>query len=219
MPLRHQPSNPSPETQLRGEKLRLHILYAAKDAFLESGYERTSMDMIAARAKTSKRTLYAYFENKDKLFLAILDLVRELYLGKLKTPDAYAEDPREAIVRFCGRFLQLMVWEAQIRTYRLVIAEAERLPESAQMYYHAMFASTRERLSTFLTEQYTDANRDSSALAEDLLARAVTPRLTRTLLGVDDAIPGHDAPTDADLEADVDLHAIRTLVTTLPDRL
>jgi hypothetical protein len=32
----------------------------AKDVFLETGYERASMDAVAARAGTSKRSLYAH---------------------------------------------------------------------------------------------------------------------------------------------------------------
>ena len=118
----------------------------AKDVFLEMGYERASMDAVAVRAGTSKRSLYAHFESKDKLFLAVLDLIRELYLG-LKTPDAYASDPVEAVTLFCGRFLQLMAWEPQVRTCRLSIAEAERLPGSSSAYYEAIFASTHQRLS------------------------------------------------------------------------
>src|ERR1700746_120749 len=113
--------------QRRGEQLRRHILFVAKDVFLETGYERASMDTVAMRAETSKRSLYAHFESKDKLFLAVLDLIRELYLSALKTPDAYAADPAAAVTLFCGRFLQLMVWEPQVRTSRLSIAEAERL--------------------------------------------------------------------------------------------
>lgn len=208
----------SPATQRRGKELRLHILYAAKDVFLESGYERTSMDLVAARAKTSKRSLYTFFDNKDTLFLAIVELVRELYLGKLKTPDAYADEPSEAVARFCGRFLQLMVWESQVRTCRLLIAEADRLPESARMYYEAIFQTAHARLATFLAERCGCAA-DSSALSADLLARTVLPRLTRALLGVDDPIPGHDVPADTDLATDVDLGAIRALVASVvPDR-
>jgi hypothetical protein len=57
-----------------------------------------------------------------------LDLVRELYLGRLKTPVAYAEDPAEAVTLFCGRFLQLMVWEPQVRTCRLPLLARLRQP-------------------------------------------------------------------------------------------
>jgi AcrR family transcriptional regulator len=196
--------------QRRGEELRQHILFVAKDVFLETGYERASMDTVAARAGTSKRSLYAHFESKDRLFLAVLDLIRELYLGRLRTPDAYADDPAEAVTLFCGRFLQLMVWEPQLRTCRLSIAEAERLPGSSNAYFEAMFASTYERLSAYLAEHYPMDSARSAALAEDVLNAAVLPRLLRTLLNVEEVIK--DTPDDAALAQDVDLTAIRRLV-------
>jgi hypothetical protein len=68
-------------------------------------------------------------------FLAVLNLIRELYLDKLRTPEAYASSPQAAVTLFCGRFPQLLVCEPQVRTSRLIIAEAERLPEAADAYY------------------------------------------------------------------------------------
>jgi hypothetical protein len=57
----------------------------------------------------------------------------------------------------------------------------------------------------------------STALAEDLLAGTVLPRLFRTLLGVEDPIK--DSPDEAALARDVDLAAIRQLVSSaLADR-
>ncbi|GAA1786035.1 helix-turn-helix domain-containing protein [Streptomonospora arabica] len=199
------------EPQKRGEQLRRHILFTAKEVFLETGYERASMDTVAVRARTSKRSLYAHFESKDKLFLAVLDLVRELYLGKLGTPGAYAGDPAEAVALFCGRFQQLTVWEPQARTCRLSIAEAERLPASGKAYFDAMFATTYERLSAYLAERYAMDHRDGAALAEDLLARTVLPRLMRTLLGAEE--PNRRDPDEAALAEDVDLDAIRRVVS------
>jgi AcrR family transcriptional regulator len=205
------------EPQRRGEELRRHILFAAKDVFLQTGYEGASMDAVAARAGTSKRSLYAHFESKDKLFLAVLDFVRELYLRRLKTPDAYAADPAEAVTLFCARFQQLIVWEAQVRTCRLSIAVAERLPGSSAAYFDGMFASSYQRLSEYLAGQYALDEAASTGLAEDLLARTVLPRLLRTLLGVEDPIK--DSPDEATLAQDVDLAAIRHLVSgALADR-
>jgi AcrR family transcriptional regulator len=205
-----------PGEQRRGEELRRHILFAAKDVFLEAGYERASMDTIAARAGTSKRSLYARFESKDQLFLAVLDLVRELYLGRLKTPGAYADEPAEAVTLFCGRFLQLMVWEPQLRTCRLSIAEAERLPGSSNAYFDAIFVTTCDRLSGYLAEQYELGHPDAAALAENLLDRTVLPRLFRTLLNVENPIK--DEPDETALGEHVDLTAIRALVSAaLPD--
>ncbi|MET8757783.1 TetR/AcrR family transcriptional regulator [Lentzea sp. NPDC004782] len=204
--------------QRRGDELRRHILFVAKDVFLAVGFERTSMDTVAARAGTSKRSLYAHFETKDKLFDAVLDLVRELYLGKLRTPDAYAGDPAditETVTRFCGRFLQLMTWEAQVRTCRLSIAEAERLPHSSRAYFDAVFATTYQRLASYLADHHGLDSATSTALAQDLLNRTVLPSLLRTLLGVEDVITTTHSPSATDLAADVDLDAIRTTVKAL----
>lgn len=202
--------------QRRGEELRRHILFAAKDVFLESGYERASMDTVAARAGTSKRSLYAKFESKDQLFLAVLDLVRELYLGRLKTPGDYADVPAEAIARYCGRFLQLMLWEPQVRTCRLSISEADRLPDSARAYFDAIYGSARDRLAAYVVEHCGREPEDAAALADGLLGRSVLPRLFRTLLSVED--PLREMPEPADLAGDVDLDAIRGMVAdALPD--
>ena len=202
------------ERQRRGDELRRHILLAAKDVFLETGYERASMDTVAVRAGTSKRSLYAHFESKDNLFLAVLDLVRELYLGHLKTPDAYAADPAAAVALFCGRFLQQLRWEPQVRTCRLCIAEAERLPAAASAYFDAIFTSALDRLSGYLADRYAMDRADSAALAQDLLARVVLPRLFGTLLNVEDVIKGARPPAETALPGDVDLDAIRELVST-----
>ncbi|WP_206619538.1 TetR/AcrR family transcriptional regulator [Streptomyces hoynatensis] len=196
--------------QRRGEELRRHILFVAKDVFLESGYERASMDAVAARAGTSKRSLYAHFESKDKLFLAVLGLIRELYLGRLRTPDAYADDPAEAVALFCDRFLRLMVWEPQVQTCRLSMAGAERQPEHAHAYFDAVFASAYERLAAYLSERYGLEGAEAPALAEDLLGRTVLPRLFRTLLGIEPA--AKEPPAEAPAAEGAELDAIRRLV-------
>src|SRR3974390_2500442 len=113
----------------RGGELSEHILFTAKDVFLELGFERASMDVIAERAKTSKRTLYAHFESKEKLYLAVVKLIRALYLENLRSPAEYAEETSDALVRFCARFLELLLWSPAIGMCRLAIAEAGRFPE------------------------------------------------------------------------------------------
>jgi AcrR family transcriptional regulator len=197
----------------RGDDLRQHILLAAKDVFLQMGFERTSMDVVAARAATSKRSLYAHFESKDKLFLAVVDLVRELYLGRLKTPNDYSADTAEAVVLFCGRFRQLLLWQPALRTCRMSIAEAERLPEASGRYYDAIFASTQQRLAAFLTERCDLAPPAGAGLARELLARTVYPELFRALLGVDE--PLSEMPDEAAIGTDLDLEPIRRVVTAL----
>lgn len=201
----------------RGEELRQHILWTAKDVFLETGFERASMDMVAERAATSKRSLYAHFESKDKLFLDVIDLVRGLYLGSLKRPDDYSEDAAEAVVLFCGRFLQLLLWTPALRTCRLSIAEAERLPEASAQYYDAIFHTTHERLAAFLSERYPLTPEASADIAYELLGRTIYPRHVRALTGVDE--PLKEQPDEAAIAADIDLAPIqRAVAALLPKR-
>src|SRR6187402_1918546 len=103
----------------RGDELREHILLVAKGVFLELGFERASMDEVASRADTSKRSLYAHFESKEKLFLAVLELVRSLFLARLKSPADYADKPAEALVLYCGRYLETLLFDTQIQMIRL----------------------------------------------------------------------------------------------------
>ena len=131
----------------RGDQLREHILWTAKDVFLDLGYERTSMDVVSARAQTSKRSVYAHFSSKERLFLGVIELVRELFLSRLKRPGDYAEDPVEALTLFCGRYLEILLYKASIQMLRVSMAEAARFPQQAAQYFETMFADVQKRLS------------------------------------------------------------------------
>lgn len=48
------------------------LLDAARDVFDENGYHATSMESIAARADSTKPTLYAHFGSKEQLYRAAL---------------------------------------------------------------------------------------------------------------------------------------------------
>ncbi len=48
-----------------------HILDAARLLFEKQGVEETSMEQIAGAAEYTRRTLYAYFKNRDEICLAI----------------------------------------------------------------------------------------------------------------------------------------------------
>jgi AcrR family transcriptional regulator len=197
----------------RGGELREHILRAAKDVFLEMGYERASMDAVAARAETSKRSLYAHFESKENLFAAVVELVSNLYLVRLGTPDDDGDDPVDAVTRYCARFLQLTLWQPALRTFRLYVAEAERLPDAAAEYYDAIFAAAQARLAAYLDEQFDVAPRTGHDVAGELLGNAVYPRLFAALFGVEPALP--TKPEGFEIVPDLDLAPIRGAVDAL----
>ena len=196
----------------RGDQLREHILWVAKDVFLETGFERTSMDVVANRAETSKRSLYAHFENKEKLFLAVIELVRGLFLSRLRLPGDYSEKPLDALTMFCGRYLEVLLYQASIQMMRVSIAESERFPEQAANYFDQLFTQVHARLSAYLKTTYKLSAHASAEAAHKLLGRVIYPRFPRALFGIDplSAALGHEslAPT-------VDLKPIRKAVAEL----
>ncbi len=176
----------------RGEKLRDHVLWTAKATFLELGFERASMDEVAARAETSKRTLYAHFESKENLFLAVVELARELFLDRMREPSDYGDDPKEALVLFLGRYLEAMVSDSFVRMSRVAIAEAERFPQGASRYFEVIFDELRTRLAAYLGKAFGLGPADREAAAERLLGEILHPRWPRVLLGVEPTPPRYD---------------------------
>ncbi len=199
-------------TARRGDKLREHILWQAKDVFLEMGFERASMDVVAARAEASKRSLYAHFENKEKLFLAVIELVRGLFLSRLGLPGDYAGKPAEALVKFCGRYLEILIYEGSIRMCRVSLAETERFPEQAAQYFDVLFTQVHARLGAYLKATFGLSTRASTEAAHRLLGQVLYPRFSRALFGLDPLAKDFDP---AGLAPGFDLKAIRKAVAEL----
>ena len=68
--------DPAPVTEERlrdADRSQATILAAARDEFAESGLGGARMDRIAERAGLNKRLIYYYFEDKEKLFQAVLE--------------------------------------------------------------------------------------------------------------------------------------------------
>jgi AefR-like transcriptional repressor, C-terminal domain len=133
--------------------------------------------------------------------------------ARFKTPADYGEDTAEAVVLFCGRFLQLLLWGPALRTCRLGIAEADRLSEASAQYYDAIFNSTHERLAAFLSERRRLSLPTSTRIAHELLGRTVYPRFVRALFGVEEVL--NEWPDEASIAADLDLAPIREAVAAL----
>jgi AcrR family transcriptional regulator len=193
----------------RGDKLSEHILWIAKDVFLEMGFERTSMDVIASRAETSKRSLYAHFKSKEKLFLAVIELVRGLFLSRLRMPGDYSEKPADALVMFCGRYLETLLYERSDQMIRVSMAETERFPEQAAQYFDVLFTQVHARMSTYLQTTFGLSARAGAEAAHRLLGQIIYPRFPRALFGMDQLAESFDREA---LAPDFDLKPIRKSV-------
>jgi AcrR family transcriptional regulator len=78
------------------EELRGKILHAAKELFMQKGFEDTSIRNIAEKIEYSPTTIYLYFKDKDDIFC---ELHREGFalLNQYFRPLAHVSDPYERL--------------------------------------------------------------------------------------------------------------------------
>jgi AcrR family transcriptional regulator len=78
------------------EELKGKILHAAKELFMQKGFEEVSIRNIAERIEYSPTTIYLYFKDKDDIFC---ELHREGFalLNQYFRPLAHVADPYERL--------------------------------------------------------------------------------------------------------------------------
>jgi AcrR family transcriptional regulator len=94
--------------RLTGEERRAKILSAAMRAFAADGYDRTSMDRIAALSKVTKPVLYDHFPSKQALFLTVLESIRDGLIANGKAIAEAGDDPEQKFRRAVDVFFQFV---------------------------------------------------------------------------------------------------------------
>jgi TetR/AcrR family transcriptional regulator, mexJK operon transcriptional repressor len=131
---------------------RRQILAGARQVFGELGFERASVDLIAARAGVSKATVYNHYEDKKALFVAAVtqeaDDMRAGLGACVGAPDG---DVEQALQVVGEKVMALFLSPAVVGLYRHAIAAAH-LPDVGQTIFergprviHAAIASYLER--------------------------------------------------------------------------
>jgi len=82
------------------EGVRRNILAIATDEFANKGYSGARVDDIAARTSTSKRMIYYYFGDKERLFIEVL----EQAYGRIRQIEAALELAHWSRKPRCGRW-------------------------------------------------------------------------------------------------------------------
>jgi AcrR family transcriptional regulator len=115
---------------------RRQILEGARAAFGELGYERASVDLVAARAGVSKATIYNHFDDKRALFVACFseeaDGLREALRRSLGEPDGDLVASLEQVGR---DLVRILTSPAIVSLYRHTIAEVGRFPEVGETLF------------------------------------------------------------------------------------
>jgi len=156
------------------EQVRQRSVETAYESFWRAGFNRTSIDVIAKRAMTTKRTLYSYFRSKDDLLAAVLLHYGELHAQRLRRIGD--KMPSDRIGMIDSFFSQLAGWASATPRWsgsgftRLVVELADLPGHPARAIAQRHKAATeewlRERLNRTQLRHSQDHARELMVLME-----------------------------------------------------
>lgn len=136
-------------SQKRGAALRADLLIAARDVFLEDGFDLASMDAVALRANTTKRTLYAHCRSKEELFAEVIGKSCDAIVSRLPATADLDPEPQVGVREYLVRASEIFEAEGCVPLKRIILAEAARHPQFVQRLASA-YAHVEERLADYL---------------------------------------------------------------------
>ncbi len=130
------------------DQRRSHLIGVASTLFLERGYYRVSLALIAQQARVAVRTIYLGFGGKGGLFSAVLQQGLQRCMI-----DQQVLDPTGPIIEVLGNFglcyLRYLTDPQMVKLRRMVIAEANTSPDLEQTWWDAGPALTRALLTRY----------------------------------------------------------------------
>lgn len=137
--------------ELKRQQKHAAIIKAALEEFATQGFSGASVDSIAKGAGVSKPTLYQYVGNKEALFQAVLAVEKSAMLAPLQ---ASSEAPMIATLwQFSWHYAQLVLRPDMLAIARLIIGEAQRLPDIAANYQQQGPQQARQGIIDYLQHQ------------------------------------------------------------------
>jgi len=111
------------------------ILAAAKDLFLQHGYDKTSLEMIISVAGGSRRSIYDEFGNKQGLLMAVIHQQVSIQTDTIASIKTTNLTPRDALKEMCFRFTKSLVSEYTVSLFRLAVQVIPKVPEIGALIY------------------------------------------------------------------------------------
>ncbi len=111
------------------------ILQGAMQEFLTHGFAGTTMDRVTAAAGVSKATVYSYFQDKEKLFFALIERAIASHRSGLDrlNSEFFQRDPTQVLTDLANNFLDRISDKPEsLDLIRLTMAESKRFPILAQ---------------------------------------------------------------------------------------
>ena len=109
-------------TRMTGSQRREQLLAVSRGLFAEKGFEGTSVEEIAARAKVSKPVLYEHFGGKEGMYAVIVDREVQRLTGTLIAALDQGGHPRAILERTALALLDYI--EANTDGFRILVRDS-----------------------------------------------------------------------------------------------
>ena len=136
------------------------ILRGAMQEFLTHGYAGTTMDKVTAAAGVSKTTVYSYFQDKEKLFVALIERLITTCGGVFnqQNQEQFVGEPREVLANFANNLLNQFSTSVSdkpelLDVIRLMIGESGRFPMLAQYMVRHIDKNVVQFIAEYLRSQ------------------------------------------------------------------
>jgi AcrR family transcriptional regulator len=105
----------SKHDQNRAEK-RERLIRAGLDAFIETGFDNTTVSDVVRRASMTPSTFYNYYRDKEALLSEILDRIASDMLAGLKVVRRDADSVDDFVRRTCRSLLEAIAGDRKMST-------------------------------------------------------------------------------------------------------
>ncbi|GHG63783.1 TetR family transcriptional regulator [Alishewanella longhuensis] len=128
------------------EQTRDRILDAAEQMFLEYGYGKTSLEMIARAGGFTRGAIYWHFSDKVSLFNAMLQRVKLPMERMFEQKIEQETDPLQALYEMChASLMQLFEDERHYRVHAILLTRCEQVGDLADLHQHDIELHNRIR--------------------------------------------------------------------------
>ena len=109
------------KVRMTGQERRAQLLDVGRTVFAERGYEATSVEEIAARAKITKPVVYEHFNGKEGLYAVIVDREVQGLLRRI-TESLEGDHPRALLEQAAIAFLTYI--EEEPEGFRILVRDS-----------------------------------------------------------------------------------------------
>ncbi len=160
------------KVEIREERLK-KIIESAENVFFEKGFSKTSVSDICKVANCSRTTLYSHFENKENVYLAVINNSFKVFLRYFTNTEMTEKNGLGKILRYAKGYINfskeypknysmILDFYALLRTINNENLQSDTADLISKCSFFPKVKWNAEIPSTFLVDVIKEGQRDGS---------------------------------------------------------